>query len=91
MLTYLDCAPSQRLGKCAQGFAAVADMARRTLAVIGTPRFPPCEVVHDGELLSPEYGGAVGHGQDARVDEAFERAGPCVAGSKSRLRPASVS
>jgi len=88
MLTYLHGPASKYLRQRAQRLAAVALMARRPLAVQVAARLAPCQVVDDGELVSPEDGGAVGHGQDARVDEAFERAGPLFARAEGGLRPA---
>jgi hypothetical protein len=88
MLTYLDGASAQYLGQRAQGLATVALVAAGALAVQLTARLAPGQVVHDGEALPPEDGGAVGHGQHARVDEALQRQRPLVAGAERRLRPA---
>jgi hypothetical protein len=76
MLTYLDRTSSQHLGQCAHGLAAVGIMAHGALAIQIATRLSPCQVVHDGEALSPENGGAVGHGQNTRVDETFQRRRP---------------
>lgn len=72
MLTYLDRAAAQHCGQRAHGLAAITVLPRRALAVEVAPRLLPGQVVHDGEALPPENGGAMGHGQDARVDETLQ-------------------
>jgi hypothetical protein len=85
MLTYLDGASAQHLLQRAHGFAAVAVMAAGALAVQIASRLAPGQVVHDREALAPEYGGAVGHGQHARVDQTLQRQRPLVARADRRL------
>lgn len=41
----------------------------------------------DGEFVAPKDGGAMGHGENARVDEAFECSWPGFARPNRRLRP----
>ena len=72
MLTYLDGTSSQRLGKGAQRFATVAVMADGALPIQIRARFSPGEIMYSREGVAPEDGGAMGHGKDARVDEAFQ-------------------
>jgi hypothetical protein len=82
MLTYLDGSTAKYLGQGAQRFPAVALQARGAQPVARAAHFGPGEVVHNGEALPPEDGGTVGHGEDARVDEAFERRRPGIARPK---------
>jgi hypothetical protein len=82
MLTYLYRTSSQHLGQSAHGLAAVGVMATGALAIQIPTRLSPCQVVHHGEAVSPENGGAVGHGQDTRVDETLQRSRPLFAGAE---------
>jgi hypothetical protein len=88
MLTYLDGAAAQHPVQRAQRLSAVAVVAAGALAVEVTPRLAPGQVVHHREALAPEDGGAVRHGQDARIDEAYQRRRPLVARAERRLGPA---
>lgn len=48
---------------------AVAFAREGGLAIKTTPCLLPGEVVYNYQVLAPEDGAAVGHGQHARVDE----------------------
>jgi hypothetical protein len=91
MLTYLDRPPAEHLGQRAQRLSAITALAARPLTVEIPPRLVPRQVVHNGELLAPEDGSAMGHWQNTGVDEAFECDGPFVAWPDWRIRPAAIS
>lgn len=87
MLTYLDRTSSQRLEQRAQGLPAVGFFADGALAVLLAARLLPRQVMHRREALAPEDGGAVGHGQHARVDKTLQRRRPLFARAQRRLGP----
>jgi hypothetical protein len=91
MRTYFNGATANYLNQGTQRFSAVAFVAGASLAIQPAAPPGPREVVHHGEALAPENGGAVGHGQQTRVDEAVERGWPCGARPQGRLRPARPS
>lgn len=71
MLTYLDRSSSQHRPYRTECFMTVAIARARSLAVKTTPCFLPGQVVDDYHVLAPKDGSAVGHRQNACVDETF--------------------
>lgn len=61
------------------------------LAVQVAPGLAPGDVVYDSEVVAPEDGGTMGHGQHTSVDETCERRRPRLASAYGCLRPAAVS
>lgn len=73
MLTYLDGSAAHYSLQSAESLCFVTFKCACALAIQPTARLCPCRVGNDGEFATPEYGGTVGYGQNAGVNEAFER------------------
>ena len=71
MLTYLDRSASEYCPQRGQRLMFVALLGISCLAIEAAPRSLPGKVVDDCQVLAPKDGGAMGHGQDACVYEAF--------------------
>jgi hypothetical protein len=76
MLTHLDGPTARDSLQGTQSLGLVGIAGARALAVERSAGFGPGRVVDDGKATAPEEGSAMGHGHDARVDEACERGRP---------------
>ena len=79
LLTYLAGAAAHGSAERRQGLLRVGLVGAGTQAVEVGAGLAPGEVVDDGQALVPEQCGAVGEGQDARVDERLEGSRPLFA------------
>lgn len=78
LLTYLASTPAYGDPERRESLLRVRLGGACALAIQRSTSLAPGDVVHYGQALPPEDGGAVRYGEDGGVDEDFEGGGPVL-------------